>query len=243
MSAFFLTGTDTDVGKTVITAGLLAAARRKGLSTAAGKPVASGCEPTAHGLRNADALALQAQCAPPIPYEAINPVALAPAVAPHIAAREAGVSLSVSMLEAPMRALLARNADFTVIEGAGGWRVPLDDRESLSDLAVALGLPVVLVVGVRLGTINHARLTWEAIRQDGLKVAGWVANLIDPEMPRQQENLDSLTQWLSEQGGVPRLGNCLGIVPCLQTPSAERVADSLDISALLAPSAESDNPQ
>lgn len=229
--AFFLTGTDTDAGKTFIATGLLAGARRRGLTTAGGKPVASGCERTPRGLRNADALAIQAQCRPALDYGAINPVTFEPAIAPHIAAREASAALSVSALEQPMRALLARGADLTLIEGAGGWRVPLNDRESLSDLAVALGLPVLMVVGVRLGAINHARLTWEAIHGDGLTVAGWVANVIDPGMPRLQENLDSLEAWLGQKCGVP----CLGVVPWLTSPCADRVADFVEIDRRLQP--------
>lgn len=227
--AFFITGTDTDAGKTLVTSGLLAAARHQGLTTAGGKPVASGCERTVEGLRNADALAIQAQCRPALDYDTINPVAFEPAIAPHIAAAEANVALSVSALAAPMRALLAREADLTLIEGAGGWRVPLNERESLSDLAVALALPVIVVVGVRLGAINHARLTLEAIRHDGLPVAGWVANGIDPRMPRREENLNSLAGWLGEEGGVP----CLGVVPWLATPAPERVADCLELEPLI----------
>ena len=229
MTACFVTGTDTDAGKTVVTAGLMLAARRRGLTVAGGKSVASGCERTPLGLRNADALAIQAQCHPALPYDAINPFAFEPAIAPHIAAGEAGIPLTLASLERPMRSLLARNADLTLIEGAGGWRVPLNERESLSDLAIALALPVVLVVGVRLGAINHARLTLESIRGDGLTVAGWVASGIDPDLPRCRQNLDTLAGWLGEQGGVP----CLGVVPWLPSPSAERVADFLDIDPLL----------
>lgn len=194
--AYFITGTDTDVGKTTIAAGLLHAARLAGLSTAAGKPVASGCELTAKGLRNADALALQAQSSLPLAYAEVNPVAFEPAIAPHLAAREAGVALTVQSLLTPMRHLLAKGADFTLIEGAGGWRVPLADQDNLSDLAMALGLPVILVVGVRLGCINHALLTAEAIAQDGLQLAGWVANIIDPKTSRLEENLATLAERL-----------------------------------------------
>ncbi|WP_110648700.1 dethiobiotin synthase [Salinicola peritrichatus] len=228
MNAYFLTATDTDAGKTLVTAGILAAARRRGLTTAGGKPIASGCERTPEGLRNADALAIQAQCQPALAYDAINPVALAPAVAPHIAALEAGMSVNVAALAPPMRALLARGADLCVIEGAGGWRVPLGEGESLSDLAIALELPVILVVGVRLGAINHARLTLEAIQRDGLRVAGWVANVIDAGMPREEENLDALAHWLGERGGAP----CLGVVPWLEAPTADIVAGLLDIEPL-----------
>ncbi|KAA0015780.1 dethiobiotin synthase [Salinicola corii] len=244
MNAYFVTGTDTDAGKTVIATGLMAAARRRGLAVAGGKPVASGCEPSPQGLRNADALAIQTQCHPALPYEVINPFAFEPAIAPHIAAREAGVALSLSSLKIPMRSLLAHGADFTLIEGAGGWRVPLNDKESLSDLAIELALPVVLVVGVRLGAINHARLTLEAIHRDGVRVAGWVANVVDPELPRRQQNLDSLVEWLSEQGGAPCLGTVpwLEKAPWLQAPSAERVADFLDVEPLLTTTAETENP-
>lgn len=229
MRAYFVTGTDTDAGKTVITTGLMAAARRRGLTVAGGKPVASGCEPTPQGWRNADALAIQAQCHPALPYETINPFAFEPAIAPHIAAREAGVALDIPRLAEPMRTLLERGADLTLIEGAGGWRVPLNERESIPELAMALDIPVVLVVGVRLGAINHARLTLEAIRCDGVRVAGWVANILEPDTPRLEENLEALTYWLGEQGGAP----CLGVVPWLAPLDAETTADFLDLEPLL----------
>jgi dethiobiotin synthetase len=222
--AYFIAGTDTDVGKTTIAAGLLRAARQAGLSTLAGKPVASGCEPGAHGLRNADALALMAQSSIRLPYEQVNPLAFAPAIAPHLAAREVGVTLAVADLLAPMRALLAQRADFTLIEGAGGWRVPLSGQASLSDLAIALGLPVILVVGVRLGCINHALLSAEAIARDGLPLAGWVANVIDGETSRLEENLATLAERL--------LAPCLGRVPRLDGATAERVAGYLEVGLL-----------
>ncbi|OHV07526.1 dethiobiotin synthase [Kushneria phosphatilytica] len=232
--AFFVTGTDTDAGKTVIAAGLLAAARRRGLSTAAGKPVASGCTRTPHGLRNTDALALQRECRPELAYEMINPVALEPAIAPHIAAREVGIELTVSALAAPMRTLLARQADLTLIEGAGGWRVPLNEHESLCELPHALALPVVLVVGVRLGAISHARLTLEAIERDGLRVAGWVANVIEGDTARLAENLDTLKHWLGlDRDHAMGRAPCLGVVPRLADPEPERVADYLDIDELM----------
>src|SRR5690606_3513788 len=176
--AYFVTGTDTEIGKTSIAAGLLHAARRCGLSTAAAKPVASGCRRTAAGLRNDDALALLGECSLELGYEAVNPLAFEPAIAPHLAAREAGVPLQAAGLARSVRAVLARGADFSLVEGAGGWRVPLSGGETLADLAVALQLPVILVVGVRLGCISHALLTAEAIARDGLPLAGWVANVV-----------------------------------------------------------------
>ncbi|WP_070411355.1 dethiobiotin synthase [Pseudomonas lundensis] len=222
--AYFITGTDTDVGKTTVAAGLLQAARAAGLSTAAGKPVASGCEVTPEGLRNADALALMAQCTLALSYEEVNPVAFEPAIAPHIAAREAGVALTVQALLTPMQRILSQRADFTLIEGAGGWRVPLSGQDSLSDVAQGMDLPVILVVGVRLGCISHALLTAEAIAQDGLQLAGWVANIIDPKTSRLEENLATLAERLPAP--------CLGRVPKLKSPTAEAVAQYLELDLL-----------
>lgn len=222
--AYFITGTDTDAGKTTVAAGLLHAARLNGLTTAAGKPVASGCVVTPQGLRNADALALQAECSIPLSYDEINPVAFEPAIAPHLAAREAGVALTVRSLLQPMQHILSKQADFTLIEGAGGWRVPLADQSNLSDLAIALGLPVILVVGVRLGCINHALLTAEAIARDGLHLAGWVANVTDGKTSRLEENLATLAERLPAP--------CLGRVPRLKKASADNVAQCLHLELL-----------
>lgn len=227
-AAFFVTGTDTDVGKTTIAAGLLRAARLAGLSTAAVKPVASGCEAGADGLRNSDALALLAECSLPLSYAAVNPFAFAPAIAPHLAAREAGVELKVEALAVAVQAVLAQQADFTLVEGAGGWRVPLGEQATLADLPITLDLPVILVVGVRLGCINHALLTAEAIARDGLRLVGWVANVLDPQTSRLDDNLRTLTERLAAP--------CLGRVPRLEQAGAAVVARHLDISLLgLAP--------
>jgi dethiobiotin synthetase len=223
-AAFFIAGTDTEVGKTTIAAGLLCAARRQGLSTAACKPVASGSEATAEGLRNSDALALLGQCSLPLTYAEVNPLAFAPAIAPHLAAREAGVELTAAVLLAPVRHVLEQGADFTVVEGAGGWRVPLGEGGYLSDLPVALGLAVILVVGVRLGCINHAVLSAEAIARDGLQLVGWVANIVDPGTSRLEENLATLTELLAAP--------CLGRVPRLADASPENVADHLHLAHL-----------
>lgn len=222
--AYFIAGTDTDVGKTTIAAGLLHAARQLGLSTLAAKPVASGCVVTAKGLRNSDALALIDESSVKLSYEAVNPFAFEPAIAPHLAAREAGVELSVNELLRPMREVLEQQADFTLIEGAGGWRVPLSDHANLSDLAIALKLPVILVVGVRLGCINHALLSAEAIARDGLQLAGWVANIVDPRTSRLEENLSSLAERLPAP--------CLGRVPWLKQAGADAVAAHLQLDLL-----------
>lgn len=215
--AYFITGTDTDAGKTTISAGLLCAAKQQQRSTLAMKPVASGCEMTEHGLRNSDALALIAQSTLKRPYAQINPYAFVPAIAPHIAAQEAGVALCITGLYRAAQVILQEQADFTLIEGAGGWRVPISKTEFLSDVAIALRLPVILVVGVKLGCINHALLTAQAIINDGLELAGWVANIVDPNCARLSENLATLQQHMPAP--------CLAEVPYLERISAETVAE------------------
>ncbi|MDN6856824.1 dethiobiotin synthase [Pseudomonas sp. CAN2814] len=222
--AYFVTGTDTEIGKTTIAAGLLHAARLTGLSTAAAKPVASGCERSSEGLRNSDALALLGECSVPLAYEQVNPFAFEPAIAPHLAAREQGVKLTVEALKGPVRSILELGADFTLVEGAGGWRVPLAGEENLSDLAIALELPVILVVGVRLGCINHAVLSAEAIQRDGLQLAGWVANIVDPTTSRLEENLATLAERLSAP--------CVGRVPRLARATPAAVAAHVDLGIL-----------
>jgi dethiobiotin synthetase len=223
--AYFVTGTDTEIGKTTVAAGLLHAARMAGLSTAAAKPVASGCQRTADGLRNDDALALLGECTLALRYEEVNPMAFEPAIAPHLAAREVGVLLDVQTLRGPVQAVLDQRADFTLVEGAGGWRVPLAGRATLAALAVALQLPVILVVGVRLGCINQALLTAEAIARDGLVLAGWVANLVDPQTSRLEDNLATLAERLSAP--------CLGYLPRLADATPAAVAGYLDLGLLV----------
>lgn len=221
--AFFVTGTDTNVGKTLVAAGLLVAANQRGLTTAALKPVAAGCEKTEFGLRNADALLLQSVATQKLDYEQINPYALEAAIAPHIAAQLEKRSLTADRISGFCRGALS-SANFMLVEGAGGWRVPLNPRETLADVAKNLNLPVILVVGIRLGCINHALLTFEAIVRDGLAVAGWVANCVDPEMPVLQENIDSLKTRLP----IP----CLGVVPFLTDVSPEEVGSYFTHEAL-----------
>lgn len=220
---FFIAGTDTNVGKTLVAAGLLVAAKNYGLSTAALKPLAAGCEKTDTGLRNADALLLQSVITQPLMYEQINPIALKSAIAPHIAAQQERRVLSADRIAGFCRGSL-NQADFTLVEGAGGWRVPLNPQETVADVVKILRLPVILVVGVRLGCINHALLTIEAIRNDGLQLAGWVANCIDEDMPVLQENIYSLA------ARIP--APCLGVVPWLQNAAPDAVANALDAELL-----------
>jgi len=220
----FITGTDTDIGKTVIATGFLAAANQAGLRTAAIKPIAAGCELTEQGMTNTDALQLQAAASHQLSYQQINPVALEPAIAPHIAANEAGKRLSAARLTGFCRGLSLLPVDLVVLEGAGGWRLPINERETLADVARELNCAVVIVVGMRLGCLNHTLLTIEAIRRDGLKIAGWVANIIDPDMPRLDENIDTLKQRIAEP--------CLGTVPKLKDISPQQVAEYLTVPEL-----------
>ncbi|SHM10841.1 dethiobiotin synthase [Vreelandella subglaciescola] len=229
MSTYFVTGTNTDAGKTLVTSALLYAARRRDYSTLGLKPVASGSDVTESGLRNADALALQAHSAPPVAYSTVNPFAFAPAIAPHLAAAEAGRPLSAAAIIDALRQTLKQTPrDFTLVEGAGGWRVPLNADEDFSELAAGLKLPVILTVGLTLGCLNHARLSAEAIAADGLRLVGWVGSAIDPafsaDTPRFTANLELLERKL----GAP----CLGIIPHLKAPSAEAASTYLTLQEL-----------
>jgi dethiobiotin synthetase len=187
----FVTGTDTGVGKTCVSLGLMRALGMQGASVAGLKPVASGCEQTGDGLRNADALQLQRASVPGPSYAQINPYAFAPAIAPHIAAAAAGVEIDRGVILRAFAELQAQ-VDWVVVEGVGGWYVPLGDACTMEDLAIDMGLPVVLVVGIRLGCLNHALLTEHAIRRSGLALAGWVANRIDPHCEAQDENIAAI---------------------------------------------------
>ena len=237
---YFVTGTDTDSGKTLVSSALLHLAT--GMKCGV-KPIASGCERTDLGLRNADALSLLAQSNMNLNYQLVNPISFEPAIAPHIAAAQQGVQLSAKQVLdcLPITELL--KADFGLIEGAGGWRLPLGNGEYLSDTVKLLNqslmsqqqpidlipvdvrpIGVILVVGMKLGCLNHAQLTQEAVLADGLKIVGWVANQVDKNMAFQQENLASLQSMMQAP--------YLGYVPFLDNPDAEKASQHLDISKL-----------
>jgi len=200
-SAYFLTGTDTEIGKTFITCALLHRAGRTGLRAAGLKPVAAG---TDAGGRNEDVEQIRAASNVALPEAVINPYCFAAAIAPHIAAAEEGRHIDFAVIQAAFDQ--ARTAaDLLIVEGAGGFRIPLGKDGDSADLAVRLGLPVIVVVGMRLGCISHALLTAEAVLGRGLKLAGWVANHIDPAMSRFAENLATL------QALMP--APLLGVVP------------------------------
>ena len=192
---WFVTGTDTGIGKSLASATLLHALRARGLRAVGMKPLASGCEATPEGWRNEDALALLAACSPRRAFAHVNPCAVPKPVAPHVAPRDAGIRVTLAPIVSAFERLSAQ-ADAVVVEGVGGWAAPLSATLDQADLARALDLPVVMVVGLRLGCISHARLTARAIERDGLRLAGWIANDIDPAMARADDNFELLKQRL-----------------------------------------------
>jgi len=220
-SAWFVTGTDTGIGKSVASATLLHALRARGRRAVGMKPLASGCESTPEGWRNEDALALQAASNPRPAYNDVNPFALPNPLAPELAAADAGIRVTLAPIVSAFQRLSAQ-ADSVVVEGVGGWAAPLSADLDQADLVRALDLPVVLVVGLRLGCINHARLTARAIENDGLRLAGWIANDIDPAMARSDENFELLKQRLPVA--------CWGRLPFREKPDPAQLA-----SLLLAP--------
>ncbi|MBZ2168511.1 dethiobiotin synthase [Marinobacter sp. F4216] len=222
---YFVTGTDTGVGKTMVSAAILEAARSMGKRTLAMKPIASGCDNTPDGLRNEDALLLQGAMTEELAYDVVNPIALEPAIAPHVAAQQAGKSITAGRLAGYCRGLQMRSSDLMLVEGAGGWRVPLNERETYAALPRELEMPVILVVSLKLGCINHALLTAEAVRADGLRLAGWVANRPEKDtMSCEQETFDYLLGHI----GAP----CLGSLPWNPEADAVTLSAHLNISPL-----------
>ena len=225
--SYFIAGTDTEVGKTFTTCALLHRARADGRTALAMKPIAAGAEEVDGRLINEDAAALTQACSFDPGLELLNPICLAEAIAPHIAAANEGVRIEPEPIFRARDALAAQ-ADLLLIEGVGGFRVPLDDDYDTADLAVALGAPVILVVGLRLGCINHALLTVDAIAARGLPLAGWIGNAIDPEMSRREENLTALEARIDAP--------LLGTLPHLAGGDARELADRLSLPAPHEPS-------
>ncbi len=215
----FVTGTDTGCGKTEVALGLMRRLQCEGVQVLGMKPVASGACDTGAGLRNADALRLQAQGSSPQAYSRVNPYAFEPPIAPHLAARAAGIPIDFGVITRAFEGL-SSEAERVVVEGVGGWRAPLGEGGDVADLAQHLGLPVVLVVGMRLGCLNHALLTASAIAATDVAFAGWVANLVDPDMRALEGNLDTLRTRLPAP--------LLGVVPWLSRPEPGRIAVHLD---------------
>lgn len=195
----FVTGTDTGVGKTVVACALVRALRAQGARVAVMKPVASGAVQTPGGLRNADAVALMeaAGMGAESPYSDVNPYCFEPAVSPHIAAKEAGIEVDTNLIRHKYDALSARS-DWVIVEGAGGWFAPINAHQTMADLAWALSIPALMVVGLRLGCLNHAQLTRLGIEAQGVALLGWIASGVDPQMDRSPENLAALERLLGE---------------------------------------------
>ena len=215
---YFITGTDTDVGKTCATIALMRYFKRQGKTVLGMKPVASGCTLQADELKNADALLIQENASVKVDYQLINPYAYELSVSPHIAGVHSPVKLEI-IVECfnSLKAL----AEVIIVEGAGGWYVPLNAQDDISDLANALGLPVILVVGLRLGCINHAKLSYQAIQLSGIACVGWIAVCVDPDLLNRDENIQTITAALP----VP----LLGILPYQQALDFELLADQLTL--------------
>ncbi|MGD9170847.1 MAG: dethiobiotin synthase, partial [Candidatus Thiodiazotropha sp.] len=214
-NGLFVTGTDTGCGKTEITLGIMRNLQQQGESVLGMKPVASGGVVTEEGLRNEDALRIQAQCSREIGYSSVNPLVYQPPISPHLAAKAEGQPIRLDDILQGYHDL-QEQADRVVVEGVGGWHVPLGDSITLADLARGLDLPMIMVVGMRLGCLNHALMTAECILNSGVQLKGWVANLVDPEMQAIEDNINTLRSWLPAP--------CLGEVPFLEAPTADRVA-------------------
>lgn len=215
----FVTGTDTEVGKTVVAAALVRAGVRAGRRSAGMKPVASGCLRRGNELWSEDASALVDASNVSLEMSLVNPYRFEPPIAPHLAAADVEVDISADAIVDAAKSI-SRECDYLIVEGVGGWKVPLGPRLDVSGLARAIGFPIVLVVALRLGCINHALLSAEAISSSGCHLVGWIANAIDPSMARQQSNVETLAGTL----GAP----CWGVVPMLEDTSL--AVDHLKIS-------------
>lgn len=221
--AYFVTGTDTEIGKTLISSALLHALVRRGVQAGGMKPVAAGSVLRNGVWHNEDADCLAAAGNVQIPPNLATPYLLKEATAPHIAAAQQNINIDVAHI-CDCFGMLSRLTDAVVVEGVGGFRVPLSDRFDTADMAQLLDLPVILVVGLRLGCLNHALMTVEAIAARGLVLAGWVANVVDVGMPYSEDNIDALSARIHAP--------LLGCVPRLAVPSAATAADCLDFSVL-----------
>jgi dethiobiotin synthetase len=222
--SYFVTGTDTGVGKTLATAALLRRLRESGVSVAGMKPIAAGAIAGPEGPANEDALILQAESSVRHPYAMVNPWLFEPAIAPHIAAAESGVVIDTARIVAA-HAQLSAGVDVVLAEGAGGFLVPLDSKDNCAKLPALLGMDVILIIGLRLGCLNHAFLTAEAIASRGLTLAGWIGNSVDPAFARRDANLATLEARIAAP--------CLGIIPWMAKPDVATAAASLHEAARL----------
>jgi dethiobiotin synthetase len=224
MPAVFITGTDTDSGKTLVTLGLMHALQKQGLRVNGMKPVAAGVSEVDGQLVNQDAHLIRVQATCLLDYELVNPFLFKPAIAPHIAARLIDEKIQFQAIRQAL-SKIEKQSDLVLVEGAGGWMVPLDDQMDVADIAVKMNLPVILVVGLKLGCINHARLSMQAIQARGCQVLGWIGSQVDPKMMNVDENIETLKQYLPAK--------CLGIIAFQEKPHVDTVAGYLDSTVLL----------
>ncbi len=234
--AFFIAGTDTHVGKTEVSLGLMESFKRRGYRVAGMKPIACGGTESSQGLHNEDASKILAAMSADFwsredwdgiesRYKIVNPYMFKQPIAPHIAAEKEDVNINISFIEDQFRTIKS-NAEVTIVEGLGGWQVPLSQQSTMQDLVKALDIPVILTVGLKLGALNHSLLTYQAIKSAGLHCCAWVANLVDPGMSCVTENIQALNQRFN----CP----CLGVIPNLTLPLSTTVlSDFLDIDILL----------
>jgi dethiobiotin synthetase len=218
---YFITGTDTNAGKTWATLALMQAFKNQGKTVAGMKPVASGCRSEDGKFKNEDALLLQAHASAPIDYDLINPYAYKLPISPHLAGKDDPVDLAVLSSRFEQ---LKNQADIVLVEGAGGWYAPVNAQQDISDLALALGLPVILAVAIRLGCINHARLTAQAIALKEIKLAGWIAVCNDPDMICGEDTIVTLQSALDAP--------LLGVIPYLQSPDINALHRFLKLDSL-----------
>ena len=220
MTGYFITGTDTGVGKTCIALALMQQFKKQGKIVGAMKPVSAGCARTNDGLRNDDAILLQKESSIELPYEIVNPYAYQPPIAPHIAAQQIADYIGIDKVE-QCYAQIDSKSEIVIVEGAGGWLVPINDKETMADIAIRLKLPVILVIGMRLGCLNHALLSIQSIKNSGLTLTGWIANHFQQEMRNYQDNIDSLKQRIPAP--------LLGTVPYAAKITPEQVSFQLSI--------------
>ena len=222
-TGFFITGTDTGVGKTLVTCALLEAFAEQGRKVIGMKPVAAGCDPAPDGMQCEDVVLLQKHSNVTAALKLVNPYAFAPPVAPHIAAEQSRTEISLDLISANFKTLQTMS-DVVLVEGVGGFMVPLNASQTTADLAIKLALPVIMVVGMRLGCINHALLTAQAIANAGLPLAGWVANQIDPLMQETANNMISLKSRIHAP--------LLGVLPYCVSPESACMSQYLKLDCL-----------
>jgi dethiobiotin synthetase len=221
MKGIFITGTDTGVGKTLVARTIIHVMRRQYDKVGVMKPVASGAVFQNGLLQNDDAMQLQKACNVPLPYALINPYCFSPAIAPHIAAELEGVVIDIKHIQTCFTNI-AHQVDVVVVEGAGGWLAPINEQATIETLAQALSIPVVLVVGLRLGCLNHALLTMNAMYRSGVSVLGWVGNIIDPDFQYLEKNVSTLKQRIAAP--------CLGVLPFSENPDIDILAQHLQFN-------------